>query len=106
MIKQYPYVLHILQTGEVTFTPEGDPVAPVSTFVPHAKCRDESNSGSKQINLADGTAYIFQALIQLPKGTPNVKVGTSVKVLQDADVRLIGTVKAFRQDQLHCRIWV
>lgn len=106
MVRQYPYVLQVLSSTPGTFTPDGDPIAPVSVFVNHAKCRDESNSGAKQINLSDGTAHIFQALIQLPKGTPEVKVGTSVRVLQGNDVRLLGSVKLFRKDQLHCRIWV
>jgi|SRR5215217_5612852 len=105
MVRQYPYILQVMTTTPGSFNTDGDPVEPVSDYVTHAKCRDEANSGAKQINV-DGTSHIFQALIQLPKGTAEVKVGTRVRVVQGTDIRLLGTVKSFRSDQLHCRIWV
>ncbi|MCF2498398.1 hypothetical protein [Dyadobacter chenhuakuii] len=106
MVKQYPYILQVLQLTGGGFDGDGNPIPSTEEFVDHAKCRDEANSAGKQINLVDGSALVFDSLIQLPKGPALIEVGSMVRVMEENVVRVKGTVKRFQKDQLHSRLWV
>jgi len=106
MIRQYPYTLQVLKLTGGGFDGDGNPIPSSESYVNHAKCRDEANAGGRQINLVDGSAHVFESLIQLPKGTPSVDVGKSIRVMEGNVVRVKGTVKRFQPDQLHARLWV
>ena len=105
MVTQYPYQLVVKGSTGGGFV-NGDPVPGTPTESMHAVCRDESNTGNKEITLPDGRYYVYNALIQLPFGTPEVAFGTEIEVRQGSVVRVKGTVKGFRSDQMHCRLWV
>lgn len=106
MVRQYPYILQVLQLTGGGLDGDGNPIPSVEAYVDHAKCRDEANAGGRQINLVDGSAHVFESLVQLPKGTLPVEVGTSIRVMEGNVVRVKGTVKRFQKDQLHSRLWV
>ncbi|WP_426291977.1 hypothetical protein ACN9ML_18260 [Dyadobacter endophyticus] len=98
--------MQVLKLTGGGFDAEGNPIPSVEQYVDHAKCRDEANSGGNQINLVDGSAHVFESLIQLPKGTAPVEVGKSVRVMEGNVVRVKSSVKRFQKDQLHARLWV
>jgi hypothetical protein len=106
MVRQYPYTLYALQLSGGGFDGDGNPLPSTSSFVAVCQCRDEANSGGRQINLIDGSAHVFDSLIQTPRGTAPLTVGTSVEVRDGSTVRVKGTVKRSQKDQLHTRLWV
>ena len=106
MIRQYPYQLWVETMPEAAKGSEGDYQAPTKTLVQLSACRDEANSAGRVISLKDGIAYQFDSLIQLPRSCPDVAVGSQIKVFDGDLLRLEGRVRAFRKDQLHCRLWV
>lgn len=106
MVRQYPYTLQVLTLSGGGFDGDGNPIPSVEEYVDYAMCRDEANAGGRQINLVDGGAHVFDSLVQLPKGTVPVAVGTSVRVMDGASIRIKGSVKRSQKDQLHTRIWV
>ncbi len=110
MVRQYPHYLFVTNPSDnATQDENGEWVTPVSANVLIGACREETNGRGSQINATDGTQYVFQSLIQLPAGTPPVKVGTPVIVTNDAaglDVRISGKCMKFDVGQLHCRLWV
>ncbi|MET7253575.1 hypothetical protein [Dyadobacter fermentans] len=106
MVRQYPYILQVLTLTGGGFDDEGNPIPSVELYTDYAKCRDEANLGGNQINLTDGTAHVYESLIQLPKGTLPVETGRSIRVMDGNIVRVKSTVKRFQKDQLHSRLWV
>lgn len=106
MVKQYPYILYTQQLSGGGFNSDGDPIEPTPVFVPHSKCRDESNIGGKVVTMIDGSVHMYEALVQLPKKTEALQAGTLIYIMDGSDIRLQGTIKFFRREQMHCRIWV
>lgn len=106
MVRQYPYTLYVLQLTGGGFDQDGNPIGSNQTWVEVSKCRDEANTGGRQINLVDGSAHVFDSLIQTPRGTSPIGVGSSVEVRDGMSVRVKGAVKRSQKDQLHTRIWV
>ena len=106
MVVQYPYILEVKTVTGGSFNADGDPIPGTPTFVPAGQCRDEANTGGKFVTLASGQAHVYEALIQLPRTAPDVAIGAEVRVMQGLNVRVSGTAKGFRRDQMHCRLWV
>jgi len=106
VVRQYPYTLQVLQLTGGGFDGDGNPIPSTEEYVNHSKCRDEANLGGNVINLVDGTAHVFESLVQLPKGTGPVEVGKSIRVMEGNVVRVKSTVKRFQKDQMHSRLWV
>ncbi|CAG5072873.1 hypothetical protein DYBT9623_04413 [Dyadobacter sp. CECT 9623] len=106
VVRQYPYTLQVLQLTGGGFDGDGNPIPSIEEYVEYANCRDEANSGGNQINLVDGSAHVFDSLIQLPKGPLPIDVGSRIRVMEENVVRVKGTVKRFQKDQLHSRLWV
>jgi hypothetical protein len=110
VVKQYPHYLFALVGGEATQNNDGDFVTPgeaVPQFI--SACREETDGRGTEIKVADGTFHKITSLIQLPKGSPKVEIGTTVFVTNDpdgVDVRIKGVVLKFDNGQLHSRLWV
>lgn len=109
-VKQYPHYLFIFKSPEAYQDEKGNwvtPTEPVLTF--HSKCREEVNSGQKQIQVGGGEYNVYKSVIQLPKIAKRIKEGSQIVVTDDdegAEIRLKGTVLLFDKAQLHSRIWV
>lgn len=122
--KQYNHYVYILNPGAVTKDANGDYVAAEPTWGLLGMGREETNGKGEQITLDDMKPYRFSALVQLPKGTPKVMVGTRVVVadeeltqdelrlygaegqnVNDA-VRIVARCMKFDKGQLHCRMWL
>jgi len=110
MVKQYPHFLFAIIGGETTQDDNGDWVQPDgATMLFISSCREETDGRGTEIKVADGTFHKITSLIQLPKGSPKVEIGTTVFVSNDQDgldVRIKGTVLKFDNGQLHSRLWV
>jgi len=111
MVKQYPHYLFAVQNGgEAHQDEDGNWVQPDNAApVLIASCREETNGKGTQIQVAGGTFHVFVSLIQLPKDTLLVGVGTSVFVADNADgtsVRVTGGVLKYDVGQLHNRLWI
>lgn len=106
VVRQYPYVLWVLTTADAVKNTDGDWVPVDGVWSEVGRCRDEANSKGGTVNLEDGSAYTYDTLIQMPKGTPLVYANSSVEVRDGGVVRTAGTVKRSVADQLHTRIWV
>jgi len=110
MIKQYPhYLFAIVAGGESVQDDEGNwtDSETITEFI--SACREETNGRGAEIQVAGGTFHIFTSLIQLPKDSPKIEVGTNIFVADDengSDVRIQGVVLKFDKGQLHNRLWV
>lgn len=109
-IKQYP---HFLFSVNSEIESEQDEKGAWSDSEPSniflSSCREETDGRGTEIKVADGTFRKITSLIQLPKGSPKVELGTTVFVTNDPDgmdVRIKGVVLKFDQGQLHSRLWV
>ena len=72
-------------------------------------CREESNGGGTEIQVAGGEYQISSSVIQCPVTCPFVPKGTKVIVANDVDckdVRIEGVCLNCDPAQLHTRIWV
>jgi hypothetical protein len=111
MVKQYPHYLFALIGGEAVQNEDGDWVQPddeaAHKFL--SMCREETDGRGTEIAVGDGKFHKVTSLIQLPKGSPKVEIGTTVFVTNDpdgTDVRIKGSVLKFDNGQLHSRLWV
>ena len=104
--KQYPYDLYV----KVIISPElngnGDYVGGSESWVFASKCRDENNSRNAVITTVDSETIAFEAVVQLPKTCPEISYNDTVEVRYEGAVRVKGTCKGFRKDQLHSRLWI
>lgn len=105
MVIQYPYQLFILQTSDSLRDSEGNFLNGNPTWLPVSKCRDEANTKG-QVILSDGSAFVFESLIYLPKHCQDISAGTEIQVRNGLTVRIQGKVKRFQKDQLHARLWL
>ncbi len=105
-VRQYPYILYTLKVSGGGMDGDGNPIPATTSYVEYSRCRDEANNGARQINLIDGSAHVFDSLVQTPKGTAPVSINTEVEVRDGSIIRVKGTVKRSQKDQLHTRIWV
>ncbi len=113
MVKQYPHYLFALIGGKAVQNDDGvwDTLPDEDGAAPKflSACREETDGRGTEITVADGKFHKVTSLIQLPKGSPKVEIGTTVFVANDpggADVRIKGTVLKFDNGQLHSRLWV
>lgn len=106
MVKQYPYQLQALSVIDNGQDENGNSLPPSESWVDVCSCRDEANTGGRQVSAADGTLFTFSALIQLPKGTEALSAGSHIRVLDGTGIRLSGKVLYSRKDQMHSRAWV
>lgn len=106
MIRQYPYLLFVKTVTDPVQNASGDFVGGSESWDQVSACRDEANSKGQVINLVDGTAHIFDSLVQLPKSCTDVTLNAEIEVRFGDQVRLKGICKRFSRDQFHCRLWV
>jgi hypothetical protein len=109
-IIQYPHYLFSVTNGDESVQDEnGNWTEMQEDVVFVSMCREETNGKGSQIQIAGGTFYVFASLIQLPKGSPMIGVGTTVFVSNDetgSDIRIKGQSLKFDNGQLHNRLWV
>lgn len=107
---QYPHYLFSVRSGSDAAQDEnGNWIVSGTANVFLSKCREETNGGGQELQVADGTYRKFSSLIQLPKGELSIEEGTSVFVSDYADgssIRIKGTVLKVDKGQLHSRLWV
>lgn len=108
-VDQYPHFLFAVLGGESAQDDEGNWIdsETITEFI--SACREETNGRGAEIQVAGGTFHRFTSLIQLPKGSKMVEVGTSIFVANDqdgSDVRIQGVVLKFDKGQLHNRLWI
>jgi len=110
MVKQYPHYLFAVKSGsEATQDDNGNWSESTAINVFVSTCREETNGAGSEIQVAGGTFHRFTSLVQLPKGTQSVEVGTTIFVSNGADgsdIRIQGKVLKFDVGQLHSRLWV
>lgn len=105
--RQYPYELWQYSAGgDSVQDGDGNWIENPGTWSKVGMCRDEVNNKGAQISATDGTFYVFDFLIQLPKSTPFIHVGTEIEVRFGSTVRAKGTVKRYDPAQMHSRIWI
>jgi hypothetical protein len=109
-IIQYPhYLFSVTATGESVQDENGNWTEAQESVEFVSMCREETNGQGAQIQIAGGTFYVFASLIQLPKNSPRVEIGTTVFVANDeagSDIRIKGQSLKFDNGQLHSRLWV
>lgn len=107
MVKQYPYILKVLQHQEATFDQRtGSWVGGEAQWVELGKCRDEINGSGAKITTEDSENYVYSAVVYAPKNTPTIGKGAKIQVWDKNTLRLEGNVTRFSRDQLHSRIWL
>lgn len=108
-VEQYTHYLFSILGGESVQDDEGNWSDSETTTEFISVCREETNGRGSEIQVAGGTFHRFTSLIQLPKDSQKVDVGTSIFVANNADgsdVRIEGVVLKFDKGQLHNRLWV
>lgn len=109
MVKQYPHYLFIESSSESFQDTDGSFVECEVSRNFLSMCREESNGGGSQNQVAGGDYHKSSSLIQLPKSCPKVDKGTKIIVANDpecVDIRIEGEVLNFDKTQLHSRLWV
>ena len=109
MVKQYPHYLFAVKTSESKQGEDGYWSDGESSIEFLTMCREETDGRGSEVQTADGTYRRFSSLIQMPKGTLVVEVGTSVIVSDNQDgtsIRIKGVALKFDKGQLHSRLWV
>ncbi len=106
MVIQYPYDLFYKHEGKAEYDPiTGDFKEQEKKWISVGKCRDEITPETEIIG-NDGIAFKSSGVIYCPLGTREIPKGSTVKVVDGNSIRLLTSVKTFRKDQLHIRIWV
>ncbi len=108
-VKQYPHYLFVYSSGEARQNEDGTWENTTSVLKFHSFCREETNGGGQEVQVAGGIFRRYSSLIQLPKCGDNVGEGTSVIVANNSDgsdIRIKGQVLKFDKGQLHSRIWL
>jgi hypothetical protein len=109
-IVQYPHYLFAVNAGGDSVQDEnGNWSDAETTNIFISTCREETDGRGSEIQVAGGTFHRFTSLIQLPKGTQKVKVGSTIFVANNADgtdIRIQGIVLKYDVGQLHSRLWV
>jgi hypothetical protein len=110
MVKQYPHYLFAVIAGDESVQDENGNWTEAQESVEFVSmCREETNGKGSQIQIAGGTFYLFASLIQSPKNSTRVDVGTMVFVANDEaglDIRIKGQSLKFDNGQLHNRLWL
>lgn len=108
MVKQYPYILRVLRKSDATHDPDtGEWSTGDGMFRFHAKCRDEKSSSGDRVITVDGEVYNYNWIVYMPKGTHNIPIGATVRVVDvKENIRLEAKALRFSKDQLHCRLWL
>lgn len=109
MIEQYPHYLFLSIAEPSTQDDEGNWLKQEGTTIFYGMCREETNGKGMQIRSADGTYHTFSSVIQLPKDSATLEVGTTVYISNNSDgsdLRIQGSVFKFDKGQLHNRLWL
>lgn len=107
MVKQYPHILYKKVSIQGTRDTNGDWIAGSDTWEKVGYCREEPNYKSQLVHNENGSKYVFEWVIYLPKKTKTLKEGDEVKVLDNQENKLLQkSVKRFSRGQLNCRIWL
>lgn len=109
MVKQYPHYLFSVKTSESKQGEDGYWSDGESSIELLSMCREETDGRGSEVQTADGTYRRFSSLIQIPKGSLVVEVGTIVIVSDNQDgtsIRIKGVALKFDKGQLHSRLWV
>ena len=107
MVKIYPYNLSVFIESESTFSEvDGSWSVGTAEWVNVGKCRDEINSGRKEVS-QDGSEYVYNAVIYCHKSTPSILKGAKVKVTDESgNIRIESNLVRYQNEQLHTRLWV
>jgi hypothetical protein len=109
MVKQYPHYLFAILGGESVQDEDGNWSDSEKRIEMLSICREETDGRGSEIQIAGGTFHRFTSLVQLPKGSQKIEVGTSIFIADNANgwvVRVQGVVLKFDDGQLHSRLWV
>lgn len=118
VVSQYNHYVYIQVHGATTVDENDDLVADEPTWELLCKGREEPNGRGEEIQTEGMKTYRFASLVQMPRGTAKVKVGTRVMVTEcEQDplglangsvkgLRIAGTCMKFDNGQLHCRMWL
>lgn len=110
-IKQYPHYLFVSVTSQSQQDPTtGDWTEGGQAWQLYSVCREETNGKGQMINGTDGKAITFSSAMYMPKGTPRIQEGTTIRVTEvndkDGQKRVEGSVLKFDNGQLSTRLWV
>jgi hypothetical protein len=105
MVKQYPHILKLTITTPASQDGSGNWV-PGSTSNVEVSCRFETNAGDAFVKLDQGETVKYDGIVYMPLSDVNIAPGTSVEVLNGAEVLSKGTVKRFSKGQLNARVWL
>jgi len=106
---QYPHFLFAIKSNTSRQDENGNWIATENKNILIGKCREETNGRGSEIQVGGGLFHRFESLIQLPKGSPKVEVGSTIFVSNNkngSDFRIKGEVLKFDSGQLHSRLWV
>lgn len=104
---RYPHTLNLLETLESVQDENGNWVGSDTNWQVVGECREEPNSSSRTIILADGKAFQYSSMIYMPVGTYDFGTESKINVTdENGNVRLTGSIARISFDRKNVRIWV
>jgi len=104
---RYPHTLNLLITSDSVQDENGNWVPSDTSWQVVGECREEPNSSSRTIILADGKAFQYSSMIYLPAGTYDLGTESKVSITdENGNVRLTGNIARISFDRKNARIWV
>lgn len=110
---QYKHCGYVQVATEATRDTNGNWIAGTEEDDPlEFKCRAEPQSGNGYIQGIDGAKVNYSYIVYCPLDTPNVPVGSTIKIVTEPEtdwtdeVYFTDTVKRFSRGQLNVRLWL
>lgn len=108
MFDLYPNVLMVMDTTSGVNDQNVKTSGTENEYVEVCICRAVRNGSGQHIILSNGEDYRYQWVIYMPTGTPAIKDGTPVKILDGVDDCLLtkGRARCFVSSAIGCKMWI
>lgn len=99
---------NVLEVMDIENNTDDKDATAAPTYSEHCICRAVRNGSGQHIVLSSGEDYRYSYVIYMPAGTPAIKDGTPVKVLDGADGFLLttGRARCFISSAIGCKMWI
>lgn len=104
MFDLYHNVLEVMDIEQ----DNGNNESSLPSYSEYCICRAVRNGSGQHIVLSSGEDYRYSYVVYMPAGTPAIKDGTPIKILDGADGFLLATGRArcFISSPIGCKMWI
>lgn len=104
MFDLYHNVLEVMDIEQEN----GNNESSLPSYSEYCICRAVRNGSGQHIVLSSGEDYRYSYVVYMPAGTPAIKDGTPIKILDGADGFLLttGRARCFISSPIGCKMWI